>query len=144
MLGLGHHPPRTTPTLPRQVDELFEQPGGASRLLVLGSCLPHLLRNLGLPFLDQHRQQRIVPQLPIIVQIFVSQGQTVDSLGHQLFHPTASFSSRVYIPTHYLNITNYSARAQFLSKRASYRRSDTVPIRPASRWSSCSSGLVPL
>jgi hypothetical protein len=36
--------------------------------------------------LHQHRQQWIAPQLLVIVQIFVSQGQTIDSLGHQLLH----------------------------------------------------------
>src|SRR3979490_991515 len=36
--------------------------------------------------LDQHRQQGIVSQFLMIVQIFVSQGQTIDSLGHQLLH----------------------------------------------------------
>jgi len=38
----------------------------------------------GIRLLHQHRQQWIVPQLLVIVQIFVSQGQTIDSLGHQL------------------------------------------------------------
>ena len=35
---------------------------------------------------DQHSQQGIVPQLLVIVQIFVSQGQTIDSLCHQFLH----------------------------------------------------------
>ena len=33
------------------------------------------------------RQQRIVSQLLMIVQIFVSQGQTIDPLGYHLLHP---------------------------------------------------------
>ena len=40
----------------------------------------------GILLLNQHRQQRIVPQLLVIVQIFISQGQPIDSLGHQLLH----------------------------------------------------------
>ncbi len=40
----------------------------------------------GIRLLDQHRQQGIVPQLLVIVQVFVSQGQPIDSLGHQLLH----------------------------------------------------------
>src|ERR1017187_5933852 len=34
VFGLGHHPPRTTPTLPRLIDELFEQARRAAGLLV--------------------------------------------------------------------------------------------------------------
>ena len=41
---------------------------------------------LGIRLLHQHRQQGIVPQLLVIVQIFISQGQTIDSLSHQLLH----------------------------------------------------------
>jgi hypothetical protein len=44
--------------------------------------LKNLTAAIGL--LHQHRQQGIVPQLLVIVQIFVSQGQTIDSLGHHL------------------------------------------------------------
>jgi hypothetical protein len=40
----------------------------------------------GIRLLDQHRQQGIVPQLLVVVQIFVAQGQTIDSLGYQLLH----------------------------------------------------------
>ena len=40
----------------------------------------------GICLLNQHRQQGIVPQLLVIVQIFVSQGQTIDSLSHHLHH----------------------------------------------------------
>jgi hypothetical protein len=36
--------------------------------------------------LHQHRQQWIIPQLLVIVQIFVAQSQTIDSLGHHLLH----------------------------------------------------------
>ena len=35
---------------------------------------------------DQHSQQGIVPQLLVIVQVFIFQGQTIDSLCHQFLH----------------------------------------------------------
>src|SRR5664280_1403316 len=37
-------------------------------------------------FLYQHRQQRIAPQLVVIVQILVAQSQSVNPLCHQLRH----------------------------------------------------------
>jgi hypothetical protein len=36
--------------------------------------------------LHQYRQQGTRPQLLVIIQIFVSQGQAIDSLGHHLLH----------------------------------------------------------
>ena len=41
---------------------------------------------IGTLLLNQHRQQGIIPQLLVIVQIFISQGQPIDSLGHQLLY----------------------------------------------------------
>ena len=35
---------------------------------------------------QQHSQQRIVAQLLVIVQILLTQGQTIDALRHQLLH----------------------------------------------------------
>jgi hypothetical protein len=37
--------------------------------------------------LRQHSQQRIAPQLLVIVQILIPQRQPVHALGHQLLHP---------------------------------------------------------
>src|ERR1039458_7584554 len=52
VFGLGHHPPRAAPTLPRLIDELFEQPGRATGLLVLGFRLLPLLLTAGVVRLD--------------------------------------------------------------------------------------------
>src|SRR5258708_34145824 len=41
---------------------------------------------MGMLLSRQRRQQRIFPQLFVIVQIFISQSQPIDSLGDQLLH----------------------------------------------------------
>ena len=41
---------------------------------------------IGTLLLNQHRQQGIIPQLLEIDQIYISQGQPIDSLGHQLLY----------------------------------------------------------
>src|SRR6266436_2232936 len=72
MLGLGHYPSRTAPTLLRLIGEFFEQPGGAAGLLVLGFRLSHLLRDSRLQtFVFRQTQQivhafRLTPSHPLL------------------------------------------------------------------------------
>src|SRR6266850_2580685 len=40
----------------------------------------------GVALLHQHRQQRVLPQLLVIVEIFITEGQAVDPLRHQLLY----------------------------------------------------------
>jgi len=53
-----------------------------------------------IPFLHQHRQQGIVAQLLVVVQVFISQSQSVHPLGHQFFQPVLdSFPSAMIAET---------------------------------------------
>src|ERR1019366_4748085 len=60
MFGLGHYPSRTAPTLPRLIDELFEQPSCAPRLLILSLRLPPLLLDLRLQTFVFRQSQQVV------------------------------------------------------------------------------------
>src|SRR5713101_7105010 len=60
VFGLGHHPSRTAPSLPRLINELFEQPRCASGLLVLRFRLSHLLRDLRLQTFVFRQSQQVL------------------------------------------------------------------------------------
>src|SRR6267143_854353 len=60
MLGLGHHPSRTTPAFLRLIDELFEPPGRATSLLVLCFRLLPLLHDLRLQTFVFRQSQQVL------------------------------------------------------------------------------------
>lgn len=102
---------RAEPRLQKDVDEQpFDLAAGGHDLLIpalrVGSCggqlqsieralagqcfppipLPRPLLSRGVRLPHQHRQQRIVPQIVMIHEVFIAQRKTVDALTHQLQH----------------------------------------------------------